>query len=215
MKNTLSDPRFEQFYNLLSEWNNVFNLTSITERDEVYLKHFLDSIAGAEFLPRKAHVLDIGCGAGFPSLPLKLVRDDLTFTLIDSVHKKITFVETAVLALALTGITCLHTRVEDYSYRMHDAAVVRAVASLTVLAEYTLPFLKIGGVAVFYKAGGIENELNLATRAIDLMGGKVTHVKKFLLDGTNIARSLIVVTKTAHSPRGYPRKGNKPRINPL
>lgn len=215
MKNTLSNPRFEQFYDLLNEWNSFFNLTSITEKDQVYTKHFLDSVTAADLLPQNAHVLDIGCGAGFPSIPLKLVRDDLTFTLIDSVFKKITFVKTAVLALSLSGVECLHTRIEDYTYRLHDAAVVRAVATLNVLAEYTLPFLKVGGRAVFYKAGNIDNELNSALRAFDLMGGSVTEVKRFMLPGTDISRSLVVVDKNSPSPRGYPRRGNKPRVSPL
>lgn len=211
-----SDERFLSFYNLLNMWNEKFNLTTITQKDEVYLKHFLDSAIGADFLPDGASVLDIGCGAGFPSIPLKLLKDNLNFTLIDSSAKKIGFVSQTIATLGLTNITALHTRAEDLPHKnSFDAVVSRAVASLPILLEYSIPYLKVGKTAVFYK-GSIDEEIALSKNALKTLNAEITNKIEFSLtqDGEN-KRCLLFVTKTAPTPNIYPRPQNKPRKNPL
>jgi 16S rRNA (guanine527-N7)-methyltransferase len=206
------DSRFETFYQELIEYNQKVNLTAVTQREEVYLKHFLDSAAAADFLPPGSYVLDIGCGAGFPSLPLKLLRPDLRFLLIDSVGKKIDFVNRVIKLLGLSDIQTLHSRIEDLKIKDFDCTLARAVAPLNILCEYALPFLKIGGRAIFYKSD-ISEELPRAQNALNILGGKVQSIVGFNLD--QIKRALVIVQKINPTPEGFPRAQNKPRKSPL
>lgn len=207
-----NEPKFQTFFDMLIEENQKFNLTAITQKDEVFLKHFLDSITACDLIEQNANVLDIGCGAGFPSIPLKIVRPDLNFLLVDSSLKKIGFVDQVIDNLGLANIKTLHTRIEDLTQKDFDYVVARAVAQLNVLCEYALPFLKIGGTAIFYKAD-ISLELDQAKHAIKFLGGKIKDIIEFDLNGNH--RTLVLIDKIAPSPKGYPRPLNKPRKNPL
>ena len=236
--------KFETYYNYLIAENQKHNLTAITEREDVFVKHFEDSLAGADLIPAGASVLDIGAGAGFPSVPLKIIRDDITVTMLDSVGKKVDFLNRLVGILELEGIEAIHTRIEDFEMcgtpktasptelscvveddcrgrRLRrpafDIVVARAVASLNILCEYALPFVKVGGSFVAYKAVGVEDEIKAAQNALKILGGKITQVKQVSLEckGEKLERNLIVVTKVADTPPKYPRSGNKPRLQPL
>ncbi|MCL2675418.1 MAG: 16S rRNA (guanine(527)-N(7))-methyltransferase RsmG [Firmicutes bacterium] len=218
LEDIYGDVRFERYFALLSEWNNKFNLTAVTERKDVFLKHFYDSVLPLSIaLPlfkEGARILDVGSGAGFPGVCLKLARPDLDVTLVESVGKKVLFLDALLSELKLTGIRVLKTRVEDFKQKDFNHAVARAVAPISTLAEYCLPFLKIGGSCVFYKSAVVENELSAASRSISFLGGKVENVL-FAQLSTEILRSFVVVRKFAKTPLGYPRGGNKPKLEPL
>lgn len=206
---------FNRYYELLVEWNEKFNLTAITEREEVFVKHFRDSLLGEGFIPRNASVLDIGAGAGFPSLPIKIARPDIALTMIDSVGKKVTFLQEVIASLSLTDATAIHTRAEDIKNREgFDCVVSRAVASLSTLAEYCLPFVKVGGIFLAYKADNCEEEVESAKKAIAILGGgEVTVIKEKLDEATN--RSFVLIKKVRATPPKYPRGKNLPRKTPL
>lgn len=209
---------FEKLYTLLTEYNKSVNLTSITEKKEVYLKHFLDSVAGEKYLVRGAEVAEIGSGGGFPSLPLKIVRKDLRFTLVESTGKKCNYLRTCVDKLALDGVKVENMRAEDGGREKKfrekfDAAVARAVAPLNTLCEYCLPYVKTGGVFVAYK-GDSGDELKQAERAICLLGGRTKEVETYTLPNGD-QRSLVVVEKVKETPLLYPRGHGKERKSPL
>ena len=209
---------FEKYYNLLIEWNNKFNLTSITDMQEVIEKHFIDSVLPYNLLPQNAKAIDIGAGAGFPSIPLKIVRPDISFLLIDSVNKKITFINEVINKLDLQNIVALHTRIEDLAsnpaYReTFDICVSRAVARLNTLAEYSLPFIKIGGSMVAYKSRQIKDEVLEAQKAITLLGGEIKDISINNLE--NGERNVLIVEKINNTPDKYPRDKNLPRTKPI
>lgn len=215
-KNLLTEDtkkKFDLYFYLLTEWNEKFNLTAIKEREEVEVKHFADSLAALDLI--KGNVLDIGSGAGFPSVPLKIVNPSLKIVMADSSNKRVTFLKEVIEKLELKDAEAIHTRAEDLKKReFYDFAVARAVAPLKTLAEYMLPFVKIGGKIVAYKAENIEEELKEAEKAVDVLGGGKTEVIKMPLDKETI-RSLVIVTKIKKTPDIYPRSGNKPRLNPI
>ena len=209
---------FEKYYNLLIEWNNKFNLTSITDMQEVIEKHFVDSVLPYNLLPQNAKAIDIGAGAGFPSIPLKIVRPDISFLLIDSVNKKITFINEVINKLDLQNVVALHTRIEDLAsnpaYReTFDICVSRAVARLNTLAEYSLPFIKIGGCMVAYKSRQIKDEVLEAQKAIALLGGEIKDISINNLE--NGERNVLIVEKINNTPDKYPRDKNLPRTKPI
>lgn len=206
---------FNRYAEMLRERNEKINLTAITEPEEVKIKHFLDSCSAAELLPGGASVLDIGSGAGFPGLPLKIVRPDLTVTLLDSVNKKVAFMNDVVAELKLSGATAVHARIEDFPHKgEYDAVVSRAVAELTTLAEYALPFVKIGGAFIAYKSEKAESEAEAAASAITLLGGRIREIREaFVAPG--LTRKLIIIDKIAPTPPKYPRGKNLPRLKPL
>ena len=206
---------FNRYAEMLRERNEKINLTAITEPDEVKVKHFLDSCSAAELLPGGASVLDIGSGAGFPGLPLKIVRPDLTVTLLDSVNKKVAFVSDVVAELKLSGVTAVHARIEDFPHKgEYDAVVSRAVAELSTLAEYALPFVKIGGAFIAYKSEKAESEAEAAASAITLLGGRIREIREAFV-ATGLTRKLIIIDKIAPTPPKYPRGKNLPRLKPL
>lgn len=209
--------QFDKYTELLLEYNQKFNLTAIVNPDEIKIKHYLDSLAGAEFIAENASVIDVGSGAGFPAIPLKIYRNDLKITMLDSLNKRVNFLNLLVKELGLPDAKAVHFRAEDAGKtelrESFDFAVARAVADMAVLSEYTLPFVKPGGKLIAYK-GDIDEELKNAERAINILGGKLEKVNKFTLpDGSK--RSIIIVKKVAKTPVKYPRGQNKPRINPL
>lgn len=206
---------FNRYAEMLRERNEKINLTAITEPEEVKVKHFLDSCSAAELLPGGASVLDIGSGAGFPGLPLKIVRPDLTVTLLDSVNKKVAFVSDVVAELKLNGVTAVHARIEDFPHKgEYDAVVSRAVAELSTLAEYALPFVKIGGAFIAYKSEKAESEAEAAASAITLLGGRIREIREAFV-AAGLTRKLIIIDKIAPTPPKYPRGKNLPRLKPL
>ncbi|HUM83842.1 MAG TPA: 16S rRNA (guanine(527)-N(7))-methyltransferase RsmG [Lachnospiraceae bacterium] len=212
--------QFIKFYTMLIEKNKVMNLTSITEFEDVLKKHFIDSlsIVKAVDLSGNQSLIDVGTGAGFPGIPIKIVFPKIKCTLIDSVGKRISFLDEVIEALRLHDIETIHGRSEDLAqnkkYReKFDLCTSRAVASLPVLAEYCLPYVKTGGVFVSYKSGKIIEEAEEAKKAIRILGGKQEKLTAFELYG--MGRSLITIRKTAHTPGMYPRKAGTPSKSPI
>lgn len=206
---------FSVYYDELIIWNKKFNLTAITEREEVAIKHFADSLEGLPYFVGR--VLDVGSGAGFPSVPIAMLNDTLTLTLIDSVNKKVNFLKHIIEKLSLKAIA-LHIRAEDLARTKHresfDTVTARALAPLSTLVEYLLPQVKVGGIAVIYK-GEATAELNQAKTAIATLGGKIEQIKKYRLPRMDNERTLILIRKIVPTPNEYPRSGNKPRMSPL
>jgi len=207
------------FYEMLVEKNKVMNLTGITEFEEVVRKHFIDSCVRVK-LTGTENVMDVGTGAGFPGLPLKILYPNLKITLLDSLNKRILFIDEVVRSLGLTNVELIHGRAEDFGvnpkYReRYDAVVSRAVANLSSLCEYCLPFVKVGGRFISYKSSAAE-ELIAAENAIKTLGGdKSVETDEFSLPGSDDKRMLIYITKRFKTPRNYPRKAGTPTKSPL
>ena len=222
---TLSDTQKEAFltyYKLLVEWNSFMNLTAITDFDEVCVKHFADSLSLCQAIdcnsPMK--VIDIGTGAGFPGIPLKIMYPDMEIVLLDSLGKRVKFLNEVISSLHLDKITAVHGRAEDYAKpgsmrESFDLCVSRAVANLSTLSEYCLPYVKIGGHFISYKSEKISEESLAAQHAIGLLGGKVEGQKEFMLPGSDIYRNLFIIKKVKETPKKYPRKAGLPSKEPL
>ena len=211
---------FETYYDMLIDRNKVMNLTAITEFDEVMDKHFLDSVYLFRSIELKADykLIDIGTGAGFPGIPLKIVFPELKITLLDSLNKRVAFLNDVIDELNLNDIEAIHGRAEDIArdktYRAsYDIAVSRAVANLSTLSEYCLPFVKIGGKFVSYKSGDCADEVDNAKAAIHLLGGKINKIDEFSY--SNNSRSFIVIDKVMNTSNKYPRKAGLPSKKPL
>lgn len=218
---------FEKYYELLIEKNKVMNLTAITDKEDVIVKHFIDSIALIPFLldkginiNNKLKIIDIGTGAGFPGLPLKIMMPDVKFTLVDSLNKRVSFLNEVIDELKLKDIEALHGRAEDYAsdnkYReKYDICVSRAVANLSTLSEYCIPFVKENGFFISYKAGESEEEINKSKNAIKILGGKINKVEEFVLPGTDASRVFVFIRKKELTDKKYPRKAGVPAKKPL
>ena len=214
--------QFIQFYEYLVEKNKVMNLTGITEFQEVLVKHFLDSLAcvKAVDLTKVKKVMDIGTGAGFPGVPLKIAFPHLEECLLDSLKKRVNFLEETFDILGFDKIAAIHGRAEEFAknkaYReQYDLCVSRAVSNLSTLSEYCLPYVKKGGMFISYKSGKVQEEAEGAERAIELLGGKIKDICYFMLPDSEIERSLVVIEKVKNTPGKYPRKAGTPLKEPL
>jgi 16S rRNA (guanine527-N7)-methyltransferase len=213
---------FLHYMEMLIHWNKKINLTAITHRDGIVTKHFLDSLtcAATGLVDSSLKAVDIGTGAGFPGIPLKIVYPGLEMTLIDSLRKRVQFMERVVLELGLSGISVLHGRAEDAARsdihrERYDLCLSRAIAHLSVAGEYCLPFVKTGGSFIAMKGPGYLDEIREAGRAIGLLGGEITDTMKFKIPFTDITHYIIIIRKTKSTGAEYPRKAGRPAKYPL
>ncbi len=208
--------QFNSYFNQLIETNKVLNLTAITEEDEVVVKHFLDSVLPAEKFAKNSSVVDVGTGAGFPAIPLKIMRPDLEVCMVDSLNKRVKFLNDVINSLNFDKITAVHSRAEDFAKfnrEKFDYAVARAVAQLNTLVEYLLPLIKVGGYAVIYKSSKLEEEIDNAGKAISVLGGKIDKIEKYSVEG--MERNILYIKKIKNTPNKYPRDKNKPKNSPI
>lgn len=208
--------KFESFYNMLIEANTITNLTTITDKQEVFVKHFIDSIIGYPYI--KDNILDIGAGAGFPAIPLAIINDTKKFTLVDSVNKKVDFIKTVISNLNLNNVTAFHSRIEDMDKTTkYNTIVSRGVGELNIITEYCLPFLEIGGVMVAYKSTKAQEEITNCKNALQILGGEIQdiHNYTFKCGQENLTRNIIIIKKVKECSDKYPRGANKPRKKPL
>ena len=208
------------YMNLLIEWNKKINLTAIIKPDDIIIKHFIDSITITKFIETNSKIIDVGTGAGFPGLPIKIIRRDTEITLMDSLNKRILFLEEIINNLNLAKISTVHSRAEDLGrdkeYRQKfDNATSRAVAPLNYLLEYMMPFVKVGGSCICMKGANYQEELKEAEKAIFKLGGELKNIEKLELPQTDIERNIIIIKKIKDTPNQYPRKAGIPKKQPI
>ena len=211
---------FYKYMELLLEWNKNINLTAITETKDIISKHFIDSLTIMKYIKNNQDIIDVGTGAGFPGLPLKIANPTLKIVLLDSLNKRVNFLNEVINQNNLKNIKTIHNRIEqtarEKQYReKFDIVTSRAVANLAVLAEYMLPFTKIGGKCICMKGAEIEEELENSKNAIKLLGGKIIKIDSFELPKDNIKRNIIIIEKEKNTPNKYPRKPGTPKKEPL
>lgn len=215
--------QIEQFYkymNLLIEWNEKMNLTAITEPKEIILKHFIDSITILKYIDDNSKLVDVGTGAGFPGVPLSIMNPTLKITLVDSLNKRLIFLQEVVKELNLKNIEIVHARAEEFGQNKNcrekfDIATSRAVANLATLSEYLVPLVKIDGKIISMKASNAKEEINDAKKAIEVLGGKIEKIEEFDLPESDIGRTIIVIDKNKCTPAKYPRKAGTPAKEPI
>lgn len=211
--------QFETYHILLAQWNEKMNLTAIREPQEVALKHFADCLYGMKYIPQGARLIDVGSGAGFPGVPLKIMRPDIEVLLLDSLNKRIVFLQELIQRLGLSEISAVHGRAEESAKgkwrEKFDIATARAVANLSVLSEYCLPYVKIGGCFLAYKGSSGFEELAAAESAIQLLGAEVEEKCEYILPDSDIHHTLAVLRKTKNTPLKYPRNAGQISKKPL
>ena len=225
MNNNVSDlcaQKFQKYFDLLIEWNDKINLTAITDEEDVAYKHFLDciNVFKCNVIKDNAKVIDVGTGAGFPGIPMKIQNESLSVTLLDSLNKRVNFLNDVKNKLSLNNVTTVHGRAEDYGndkkYReQYDICVSRAVANLTTLSELCLPFVKVGGHFIAMKGPKADEEIEQAQKAIKLLGGKFERVIEYDILGTDLKHNMVLVKKISATSTKYPRKAPKPTKEPL
>mgnify|MGYP005793881591 FL=1 len=219
----LTNKQLNEFYtymNLLIEWNKNINLTAITEPEEIIKKHFIDSLTISKNIQKDSSIIDVGTGAGFPGIPLKIVREDINVVLLDALNKRLNFLNEVVKENKLENIETVHFRAEEIGknkkYReKYDIATSRAVAQLNILAEYLLPLVKIGGKCICMKGSNVEEELKNSKKAITLLGGEIEKIEEFILPDSDIKRNVIIIKKVNSTPAKYPRKPGTPAKEPI
>lgn len=218
-----TDKQINQLYlymNLLIEWNEKINLTAIVEPKDIIIKHFIDSLTIEKYIKKDSKLIDVGTGAGFPGIPLKIFRNDVNIVLLDSLNKRVKFLEEVIKKLELKDIYVFHGRAEEFSIKREyretfDIATSRAVANMATLSEYLLPFVKIGGKMIAMKGSEIEEELEESKYAISVLGGKTENIDSFLLLDTDIKRNIVIIKKEKKTPEKYPRKAGAASKEPL
>lgn len=219
----LNDEKVKKFYNymeLLLQWNEKVNLTAITEPNDIILKHFIDSLTIERYIDKNVNIIDIGTGAGFPGIPISIARTDINITLMDSLNKRIKFLDEVIKENKLNNAKTIHARAEelarDKDYReKFDIATSRAVASLNVLLEYMLPFVKVGGYCICMKGSNIEDEILNSKRALNALNGVIEKIEEFELPNSDMSRNIIIVKKVEKTLSKYPRKAGTPTKDPL
>ena len=224
MKNKLpelSEEQIMQFYkymNTLVEWNEKINLTAITEPNEVIKKHFVDCLSILKYIPKQSKVIDVGTGAGFPGIPLKIAESSLNITLLDSLNKRVNFLNKVINTINLENIKAVHSRAEEYAVwenrESYDVAVSRAVAELPTLLEYLMPYVKVGGICICMKGPKATEELEKSRKAIEVLGGRFEKIENINID-ENMERNIIIIKKVKSTPNKYPRKAGKPSKEPI
>lgn len=220
---TLQKEQLEQFFTykeLLIEWNKKMNLTAIEQEEDIITKHFIDSLSIASYIPDTAKVIDIGTGAGFPGIPLKILKKDLSITLLDSLNKRITFLEEVIRNLSLENIQAVHARAEELAHKeeyreQYDIAVSRAVAPMHTLLEYMLPYVKIGGKCICMKGPNLQEESKDLQNCLETLGGKIEKIEEIVLPETEIKRNIMLIKKENKTPKKYPRNPGMPSKKPL
>lgn len=214
--------KFILYRDLLKEWNQKINITSIEDDEEIYIKHFIDSVLllNENNIDESKKIIDVGTGGGFPGLPLKIINENYKLTLLDSLRKRIDFLSEAAKALNLHDVKLIHGRAEDFGQNKehrenYDICVSRAVAPLNVLSEYCIPFVKVGGYFAAYKSDNISREIADSDNTIKKLGGKIKEVKEINLPGTDIIRKIVIIEKIEPTCGKYPRKAGKPSKEPL
>lgn len=212
--------KFYEYMNLLIEWNKKINLTAITEENDVILKHFVDSLTVLKYIKGEERIIDVGTGAGFPGIPLKIMNSHVEITLVDSLNKRVVFLNDVIDKLNLKNIKAIHGRVEEVSrnrdYReSYDVVVSRAVANMSTLSEYMLPFAKVGGRCICMKGANIQEELQDSKKAIRELGGEIEVIDNFKLPESEYERNNIVISKVLHTKDKYPRKAGIPSKDPI
>ena len=219
--NKIAEEQMKKYFfymELLLEWNQKMNLTAITDPKEIILKHFIDSMTISPYIEEEKKVIDVGTGAGFPGIPLAIICPNTSFTLIDALNKRISFLKEIVTKLQLSNVIVEHARAEDFAKEnreKYDIATSRAVANLPVLLEYLLPFVKKEGKCICMKGPNIQEELDEAKKAIAVLGGELEKVDYFHLMDTEIERNNVVIKKIKNTPLQYPRKSGIPSKNPI
>lgn len=209
-----------EYMHILLEWNKNINLTRITNPQECIKKHFIDSLSVVKYINKKDKIIDVGTGAGFPGVPIKIAMPDTDIVLLDTINKKIKFLDVVIKKLELKYIKTIHGRAEDYGrdnkYReKYDIAIARAVAPLNILIEYVIPFIKVGGMCLCMKGTNITNELQTSQKAMKLLGAEIIGIEEFLIPNTDIKRSILTLRKKEHTNKEYPRKAGIPKKYPL
>lgn len=218
----VNEIQIDNFYNYMNgilDWNEKVNLTAITDERMFIVKHFVDSLTISKYVADNKSLIDIGTGAGFPGIPLKIMNENLNVTLIDSVNKKLNVIRDIVSNLNLKNLEIIHTRAEDLAnnikYReMYDVATTRAVSNLTTITEYMLPFVKMNGYAICMKGPNFKEELEEAKKAIEILGGKLENVESLNV-GNDLERNIIIIKKVKHTPKNFPRGKGKPLKEPI
>ena len=213
--------KIKQFYNYMNmiiEWNEKINLTAITDKKDIIKKHFIDSLTIIKHVKENDKLVDVGTGAGFPGIPLKIVNSNIEITLLDSLNKRINFLNEVIEKLELRNIKTIHSRVEDFgkeNREEYDVATSRAVAPLNILLEYLLPLVKVGGICICMKGSNVDDEIKSSEKCLNVLGGKIEKIEELQLPESDIKRNIVIIRKTNKTPEKYPRKAGMASKEPI